>query len=548
MKQLFTLLTAVCLFVCEKANTQAVLNELYTDPGAGKHEFFELYNTNPSGSFSVNNLTMVTFFDISGQRGFYVLDLPNMSVASRDFFVGSAAIPFNYQSHTNSTASDFNWNDAALLTNQGYLKKWVQGVANPFDGNLFYDQAALPANFNDFFYRRSGSGASYSIFLYNNGQLINTFIGGTGGSSTVLTVIVNMPPLFVDMSGASPDFTITFTGYGSLPVESVTQDAGSDNGYIRAMDGACATWDKSSSSSQHTPKASNGSLTASAGSVSVSAAISRGTAAAGSTVNYDVVAAPASYFPIELQVYTDVGATSGKLDPTDAYVESNTENVISNGPFYTKFYPYTAHVLIAVKTSAGCLDKILFIPNALVLSVKMISFTGSQDKDLVTLEWKAEANEEASRFEIQKSTNGIDFSSGGMITATGKTGYEEYSFTTPAPGAGKAIYRLRIFNKTGKVEYSSSLIFESKEDQENSLTILNNPVSDKLNLRFESSGREIDLLVADMSGRVVIQQKLSSTKGTNSWSLPVPVGMKSGTYIVALSDGTRHYSAKFIKQ
>ncbi|MEO6612553.1 MAG: T9SS type A sorting domain-containing protein [Chitinophagaceae bacterium] len=550
MKQIFTLLTAVCLLASEKASTQVVLNELYTDPSSGNHEFFELYNTNPSNaSFSVNNITMVTFFDISGQRGFYVLDLPNMSVAARGFFVGSAAIPFNYQGHTNSTASDFNWNDAALAANQGSLKKWVQGVANPFDGNLFYDQVALPANFNDFFYRRTGSGASYSIFLYNNGQLINSFIGGTGGSATVLTVIVNMPPLFVDMSAASTDFTITFTGYGTLPVESTTQETGSDNGYIRDMDGACGTWEKSSSSKQHTPKASNGSLTSSAGSVSVSAAISRGTAATGSTVNYDVVGAPASYFPIELQVYTDVGASSGVLDATDSYVESNTENVLSDGPFYTKFYPYTAHVLIAVKTNAGCLDKILFIPNALVLSVNMISFTGSQEKELVTLNWKTEANEEATRFEVERSSNGIDFTRVAIVTASGKEGHEEYSFTSTAPIAGKGIYRLRIFNKSGKVEYSSSLIFENKEEMKGSFTILNNPVSDRLTMRFESAtSQSMDIIVADMSGHVLIQQKMNSSKGINILSIPVPAAMKSGTYIVGLSDGNTRYSGKFIKQ
>ncbi len=56
------------------------------------------------------------------------------------------------------------------------------------------------------------------------------------------------------------------------------------------------------------------------------------------------------------------------------------------------------------------------------------------------------------------------------------------------------------------------------------------------------------MIVADMSGRVVVQQKINSSKGINMLSIPVLVAVKSGTYIVGLSDGSTRYSGKFIKQ
>jgi len=167
MKRNFTLLVTF-LFCLHKANCQVVLNELYTDPGSGRHEFFELYNTNPSGSLPVDDLTVITYFEISGQRGFYVMDLPNMSITSRGYFVGSAALPFNYQGVSNSTAADFSWNSASFPTNNGYIRKWVQGTADLLDGNFFYDQATVPANLNDFLHRRTGSGASYSCIETEN--------------------------------------------------------------------------------------------------------------------------------------------------------------------------------------------------------------------------------------------------------------------------------------------------------------------------------------------------------------------------------------------
>ena len=123
MKRLL-LLTAVCFFGIVKAKSQVILNEIYTDPGAGKEEFFELYNT--SGStvpMSLDDYSIVTFFELSGKRGFYVLDLPNLTINPQGFFVGSSSIPFDCQSLSGSTSSNFSWNDeVTLAATNGYLK------------------------------------------------------------------------------------------------------------------------------------------------------------------------------------------------------------------------------------------------------------------------------------------------------------------------------------------------------------------------------------------------------------------------------------------
>ena len=210
MKIQFILIAALLGFNLS-GKAQVLLNEVYSDPGAGKQEFFELYNTNfNSVPESMDNYSLVTFFDISGSIGFYVMDLPNLSVSPKGYFVGSSTIPFNYQGVINSTASDFSWNSLAFTANNGYLKKWVKATANLADGNPNYDEAVLPANFNDFFYRRTGMGASYTLFLYKNGILINAVIFGTGGYASVIPSIIAMPSLNVDMSAASTDFTHFF--------------------------------------------------------------------------------------------------------------------------------------------------------------------------------------------------------------------------------------------------------------------------------------------------------------------------------------------------
>jgi len=550
LRKILTLVTALFALLCQ-TRSQVVLNEIYTDPGAGKHEFFELYNSSTSNaSLSVNNLTLVTYFDISGVKGFYVMDLPNMSVAARSFFVGSSAIPFNYQGVTNSTASDFSWNSAAFTANQGSIKKWVQGVANALDGNLFYDQVAIPANFNDFLFRRTGTGASYTMFLYKDGQLVNGFAGGTGGNNSIISDIINMPALFVDMSGTSPDFTIVFSGYSSTPIEYCNNDAGNDNGFIREFDGACATWDKSSSGKQHTPRVTNGTLIGiSSGTVSVAVSIRQGISTFGSVIHTDVVSAPVNYFPIELQIYKDLGTTWGQLDANDPYFKSNTEFTVNDGPFYDLFFPSDANMLVAVKTSAGCYDKILWVTNTIVLSVQMISLTGNRSGDNINLNWNVAANEMASHYEVQRSTDGINFTTIGSVNAGSQIGNQSFVYNTTDQNTERSFYRLRIFNKSGQVEYSSIVSFNKNNSNKNIVTILNNPVSDKLSLSITSHNEHsLKLRVMDISGRTVLQTHLNAANGNTQISVPLLSGMNKGTYIVELTGASLKYTGKFVKQ
>src|SRR4030095_550865 len=352
------LLFITCVLFVLVTRAQVLFNEVYTDPAAGSNEFFELYNTSTSSSpKSLDDYTIVVYFENSkDDRGFYVMDLPNLSIGPKGFFVGASDLPFDYQGVKNSTAADFSWNSSAFTSNNGYVKEWR------LQPNNTYAEVSLPSNFNDFFFRRLGAGGTYSIFLYNKGVLAESLIFGTGGATAVLPAIINMPPLFVDMTASSPDFTIDFSTYGSIKIETVMQDAGNDNGYYRVGDGYCGGWTKSDNQGQHNPHVSNGYVDGYGGTISVTAVITRGTALTGSQITYDVISAPSSSFPVTLELYQDQ-PTLTRLEANDIYVTSNTETVVTDGPFTTTFTPYDANMLVVVKSSIGCIDKVMFIPN-----------------------------------------------------------------------------------------------------------------------------------------------------------------------------------------
>jgi len=232
MKQIFTL--CALALSATFSNAQVVFNEVYTDPGANKHEFFEFYNTstNPTPE-SMDDYTIVTFYEESGKTGYYVMDLPTQTVPSKGFYIGASANPYNIQNQNNLTP-DFSWN---AMPAGGYLKKWERNGGT-------YIPVSVPANFNDFFAIRSGS-AKHNIFVFKNGVLINGLFGGMS-SAQVPAYMKSMPPLWIDMSGTSTDFFINFNSYNDNQFEYIIASTGNDNGYYRLPDGICGFWNQCS--------------------------------------------------------------------------------------------------------------------------------------------------------------------------------------------------------------------------------------------------------------------------------------------------------------
>jgi hypothetical protein len=522
---------------------------VYPSPSVNNNEFFELYNTSGSSTpMSLDNYTIVTYFRISGKDGFYVMDLPNLNIAPKGYFVGASAIPYNYQNISNSTASDFSWNDPALASNNGYIKMWLQQSGSSADGNPDYNEGVIPADFNNFFVPHNGSGATYTIFLYRNGILINALIFGTGGYDSVIPDIVAMPPLFVDMSGTAPDFTIDFSGYGSVPVEKVNQNAGTDNGFVRTADGVCGAWDKSSNTVSYSPKLTNGPADPFSGSISVNAIIQKGTVATGSKLIYDVIAAPSTSFPVTLDVYEDVGTTLLRLDASDTYVESNTENIVTDGPFTTVFKPFDVNMLVVVKSNAGCIDKILFSPTISILSIKLVYFQGTLENNKVALKWKVAQNEAVDRFEIERSGDGINFVTAGTVFPRSQSGAENYSYTESIK-TYKVYYRLKMYDKNQTSEYSKAFVLQNPNVKGDSFRIINNPATDKLTLNYSSAGNQaVEIKIFDLAGRMQMNQKANVYQGSNFIDLALSSAFKTGIYAVGVSNASGSQTAKFVKQ
>lgn len=189
-------------------------------------------------------------------------------------------------------------------------------------------------------------------------------------------------------------------------------------------------------------------------------------------------------------------------------------------------------------------------PNAVPLPIHLISFQGNMNKNnKVTLNWTVADNEIANNFEIERSINGHDFATIGVVFASEKIGTENYMFYETYTASEKVMYRLKMIDKNREVNYSKILVFATKATTTNDIKIIGNPVNDKLTFSYTSSAtQQVNIKVYDISGKTIASNKMNSLDGNNLVSLPLNSTLTKGMYIVEVNDGTEIKTAKFIKQ
>jgi hypothetical protein len=462
-------------------------------------------------------------------------------MAAHGYYVGASRNPFDIQLQLNQTAN-FSWNS---IPAGGALSKWQRNGAS-------YTSVAVPADLNDFMVRIiGGSDGVYHVFVYKNGILVNGIVGGIN-TTTLPGTIKSMPSLPVDMSGSSPDFTINFNTISDSEIEFIPNALGTNNGYYRSFDGLCGEWLKSDQPGQHNPGLTNGSFSSAPGNqLSISAVISQyAMEPTKALLTYNIVSAPAGALPIVVNVYSDAGIAL-QFDINDTLIDSRTFTSTPTGSQYIVLPSWDVAVIIDVKSASDCYDTTMAIDNYWsVLPVNLISFQGNIDATNKTrLQWKVGNNEMINHFEVERSYDGKEFKTVALVFAAENKGVEDYMFYETIPVFEKVMYRLRITGKTNEISYSRILTLQNKVTTINNLKIIGNPVSDQLTFNYMAiADNVIDVRIYDMTGKLIIHNKVNSFKGDNMISFPLTSNMQTSMYALEVTNGTDIQAKKFIKQ
>jgi Secretion system C-terminal sorting domain len=491
------------LFLAVAGKSQTVLNEVYVEPGGTHNEFFELYNSG-FASQNVNCFTVVTYWESGANKGVYVLDLPNMTIGPKGYFVGAASNPFATQNGS-GLVPNFNWNDVNFRngSTEGYLKKYQVNGATWTDVT-----GSIPATLNDLFPDVNNGGHTYTTLVYVNGVINNGFYGG-GSSGTLPAAITTMPNLPVTAGSVScSNFIINFGGVGA--VEFVNSSPGSDNGYARTSDGKCGAWVKTSASVNHTPGITNGSAAGLTGSLTTSQLLICNTGPSVSTVTYNITglsgsATEADDFPVDVQLYYDYG-TIGQLDGADIFQSTQTDALLTEGAKSFTINQVQS-VILVYKTKRGCFDKVVSLTNGcLPLPVGLKSFTAARNRSNVSLKWVTTTEQNNQGFGIERNSgNGwqqIDFVATQAIGGNSNSELT-YQYTDNYTSKGVTQYRLRQIDIDNQSKYSEIRAVRG-EGLLSKVTIYPNPSNNgKVSIIFDEINVTRDIAVTDMSGRTI---------------------------------------------
>ncbi len=185
------------------------------------------------------------------------------------------------------------------------------------------------------------------------------------------------------------------------------------------------------------------------------------------------------------------------------------------------------------------------------LPVKLTSFTASNKNNNVTLKWQTQYEQNSSHYNIQRSTDGVNFTNEARVTAAGNSNLPlNYSHNDLLPASiqsKKAVfYRLQSVDKDGKFAYSQVVMLRL-DIKEMELLVSPNPAKDILQVQTGSTvAGEAALVISDAAGRQLYQRNIVLQQGTNS--IPVNISMLAkGNYFVRIIAGTESYTKQFVK-
>jgi len=169
------------------------------------------------------------------------------------------------------------------------------------------------------------------------------------------------------------------------------------------------------------------------------------------------------------------------------------------------------------------------------LPVKLASFSGDANNCNASLKWLTIDEVNMDHFEIQQSTDGINFSKAGVVAASGMTTGSNYNFTPNQPAA-LTFYRLKIVDRNNEAEYSAIIKVKTNcLGTTRSVTVAPNPAiaQQGININLHGYTSTTYATLYSIDGKKISTSKLANGNGTNKLDAGK---LAAGTYMVSITD------------
>jgi GEVED domain/Secretion system C-terminal sorting domain len=179
------------------------------------------------------------------------------------------------------------------------------------------------------------------------------------------------------------------------------------------------------------------------------------------------------------------------------------------------------------------------------LATHLLDFKAKLEDKKVKLEWRATEDAGIYSYEVEKSTDNINWRKVTSVNSNGVAGTFSYQAVDENPLKGISYYRLKMLEGTG-MRYSNVKQISFNEFTA-SLVIAPNPATDKTSLLIETNETtEAAIELVNMQGKVMLSFKRTISSGPNNIPLPLPSTLSTGMYMLKATVGNKTIQQKLI--
>lgn len=172
------------------------------------------------------------------------------------------------------------------------------------------------------------------------------------------------------------------------------------------------------------------------------------------------------------------------------------------------------------------------------LPMKWVSFEATKTNHGVNLTWVTAEEQQCKHYEVQKSSNGIDWEDIGMVAAENKTGTNKYCFFDDSKLIANTYYRIKQVDVDNKFAFSSIKMINHSSYE--SFSFYPNPSTMYLNLQLSENEPSV-VEIYSLDGKLLIKKEFSKSD-----KLDVS-GLSIGSYFIKFYNQYRTFTSQFSK-
>ncbi|MBY0536434.1 MAG: T9SS type A sorting domain-containing protein [Chitinophagaceae bacterium] len=252
------------------------------------------------------------------------------------------------------------------------------------------------------------------------------------------------------------------------------------------------------------------------------------------------------------------GATSGTyyVNTTKAYTNTSFSFATQSYSFNIPSSSTDSYVVVSMVaynntgTLGVIVDDVQLINTSATTSLPVVfgTFSATAQNNKVTINFITEQEINNDRFEIERSSNGVDFTTVATLKGTNTSVTHQYNVVDVPSTTGTFQYRIHQIDVDGKSTYSKIVAVRMLTSSEN-FKVFPTVATTQVNIALSlTETNTISIMILDVQGRIYMQQQQVIGNGSNQQSINVS-SLSKGMYYIQIksNDGSIKMTQAFQK-